>query len=179
MVVNRLSSDQGDAVFDDSRGGAGSGDQADDVLLAELADLLGRVDPPPPWLVDLAKLSYDLRSIDVELADLVADSSMQDSLVGVRAATMVGPRMLTFERGDWLLEVEASRTDSGWQLLGQVVPSALCRIEIVQRAGGRVVESDDLGRFVVPDVLPEPVMLIVEAPGTPRIGTGWFGVGST
>jgi hypothetical protein len=86
--------------------------------------------------------------------------------------------MLTFERGDWALEIESSPAGSGWQVIGQVVPMSVCRIEVVQRTGRRVLESDDLGRFLIPDVTAEPLLLIVDAPGHPRISTGWIGLGT-
>lgn len=164
-------------MSDESIGTGTAPDEQDQELISAVAGMLDRVDPPPGWMVDLAKLSFDLRSIDAELAELVADSLMDEPLVGVRSAAAAPPRMLTFERGDWALEVESIAAGSGWQLIGQVVPMTACRVEVIQQAGRRILEADDLGRFLIDGVAAEPVMLVVDAPGHPRISTGWFSLG--
>jgi hypothetical protein len=123
---------------------------ADDELLARLAATLRGVHEPPADVAELARLSYGLRDLDAQLADLVADSAV-DAAAGVRASTTV-PRLLTFAAEDAELELQVAPAGDGWAILGQLVPpgSALVRAEPAAAAATAVTtDADQLGRFAL------------------------------
>src|SRR3954447_12070309 len=70
----------------------------DDATLEELRALLTRMDPVPDRLDEAARAAFTWRTIDAELAELMADSAdaLDESALALRSAT-VGPRMLSFE----------------------------------------------------------------------------------
>lgn len=148
----------------------------DEQLLAELRGLFSRAEPVPEWVVETAKASYDLRSLDVELALLTWDSEVDTPAVAVRGPAGVlgvddGPRALSFECGDLDIEVEIAGPQGGRRLLGQLTPPQAARVEVQRlRPGGHpsevdsvvveaVIDVDDLGRFGV-DVLPAGLVRI-------------------
>lgn len=124
----------------------------DEVLLGELADLLGRVAGPSPGVVEAAKELYTWRTVDAEIAALTYDSLLDETPAAVRAAGL--PRILTFEADGVMVEVELVTEPSGRRLLGQVVPAQPVDLELHAGPAGPVrAEADELGRFVLP--LPE------------------------
>src|SRR3569623_394501 len=89
-----------------------------DALLLELGELLDRLDPMPPGLVDQARQVLCWGSIDAELAELSFDSLLDRELaLAVRSAddSVLEPRMLGFateiDGDDVCIEVEVSATD--------------------------------------------------------------------
>jgi hypothetical protein len=158
----------------------GSNEVQDRALLGAVRDMLDRVDPPPVWMVDLAKLSYELRSIDAELAELVADSRVDEPAVAVRAAaTTAGPRMLTFESDDLLVEVEVGDDGRGGSLLtGQLVPPQPARVELRQPdRPPYFVEADELGRFAVDGLADAPFSLVCHRPDGRPVASVWVSPG--
>ncbi|HYY12054.1 MAG TPA: hypothetical protein VE781_14045, partial [Kineosporiaceae bacterium] len=123
----------------------------DEVLLARLGDLLRGAEEPPRAVADLARLSFGLRDVDGELADLVADSALEATPAGVRASAG-SPRLLSFTAVDADIDVQVVQSASGYDLVGQVAPAgpAAVRLE-ADRTGQDPVEAtaDDLGRFAV------------------------------
>ena len=123
---------------------------ADDELLARLAATLRGAHEPPAGVAELARLSYGLRDLDAQLAELVADSAV-DSTAGVRAST--GPaRLLTFAADEAELELQVAPAGEGWAVVGQLVPpgSAVVRAEPATAAASAVTaDADDLGRFAL------------------------------
>ena len=120
----------------------------DDLLLDELATLLGPQHEPPPEVLHAAREVFTWRTVDAELAALTYDSLLDEAPVGVRAAAQ--PRILTFEAEGLTIEVELDATPSGRRLLGQLVPAQAADLELL--ADGQVVATcvaDELGRFVV------------------------------
>jgi hypothetical protein len=65
----------------------------DEALIAELRALAQRLDPPPPELRE-ARWAFTWRSVDAELAELMADSAT-DEEVFAYARAEPGPRLLT------------------------------------------------------------------------------------
>jgi hypothetical protein len=150
----------------------------DDALMAAVAAMLERVDPVPPGVVELAKLSFGLRDLDSELARLVADSSRDPELVGFRAGSTTAPRLLTFEAGDLELEVEVGVDDSARgrdarRLLGMILPAGPARIEIHSVSGSTSVDVDDTGAFTALGLDPGPMRLTCHRPGVPSVSTPW------
>ena len=161
---------------DDHLRDAGTGGLDDEALLGQLREMFARVDPQPPWLADLAKLSYDLRSIDVELAELVADSHVDEPALAVRAAaTATEPRLLTFESDDLVVEVEVSQDERGRHLLiGQLVPAQAARVELRQPDQATVtVLTDELGRFSVSGLAAGPFSLVCHRADARPVASQW------
>ncbi len=151
-------------------------DEQDRAMLSAVSGMLDRVDPPPAWMVDLAKLSFDLRGIDAELAELVADSRVDAPAVAVRsAAVATEPRMLTFESDDLLVEVEVEDDGRGGSVLtGQLVPAQPARIELRQPdQPHRTVEVDELGRFAVDGLTAAPFSLVCHRADARPVASAW------
>jgi hypothetical protein len=145
---------------------------ADDRLLAELGDLFERGDPPPAAVVDAAKRSYGWRSVDEELAALTMDSFVDRPLAGVRGAAE--PRALRFEAPGLTIEIEVSGSGAERRrVLGQLVPPRAASIEVSQPAGGGTVEADELGRFAIDGLHPQPLRLRCHLAGHGPVATQW------
>jgi hypothetical protein len=142
---------------------------SDDELMAALGRALQHQDPVPDDVVEAAKATFAWRTIDAELAALTFDSVADaDALVGVRSGGGGGPRALTFEYEDVVVEVEVTEHGGRRSLVGHVAPAPLDWVEVHQ--GGRTEavrhEADAHGRFQVPDLVAGPFRLLC------RFGTG-------
>jgi hypothetical protein len=151
-------------------------EQADDRLLHDLGELIGRVDPVPPDVTLSARAALALRRFDAELAELLYDSALDpDALAGVRSATV--SRLLTFEAAGVTVEVEVSPEGEGRRLVGQIVPPGEARLVIRQTSGERATSADALGRFAAEDLAPGPLSIRLEAELDGRtivVETGWI-----
>ena len=148
-----------------SRNGHGPGngelDSDGDSVLQELRRALDEADRVPEDVLGAARASFWWRSVDSELAELTYDSLLDDErLASVRGASD-GPRALTFERGDVVVDVEVAASAGGHQLLGQVVAPAVESVvlERPDAAARDEIAVDDLGRFRVASLGPGPVRL--------------------
>jgi hypothetical protein len=155
-------------------------EQPDDAaLLARLAATLDGAQEPPEAVAALARLSYGLRDVDGELAELVADSALERTPAGVRAGAAT-PRLVTFSAADADLEVQVTpRTGSaaGWDVLGQVVPAGPAAVRLEpDRAGGEAVETeaDELGRFALVAPTAGPWRLVCRRQGLPHLVSSWL-----
>jgi hypothetical protein len=153
---------------------------ADDELFDRLAATLRGAEEPPEDVVEFARASFGLHRLDAELAELVADSALEATPAGVRHSGH-GPRMLTFEAGDAEIEVQiAAVGNSGWQVLGQVVPPApaAVRIEPADPALAAVESvADELGRFAARLTGGGAWRLICRRPGLPLVVSPWIALG--
>ncbi len=147
---------------DESRKDMGLDDMNDDQVLQELAQAIAVADPAPAEVVAAAKASLTWRTIDAELAALTYDSLLDDDrLATVRGAVTAGPRALTFELGDVVVDVEVADSGVSRQLLGQVVADGVVAV-VLERAGDRDgidLAVDDLGRFRATGVGAGPIRL--------------------
>src|SRR5215210_1268454 len=111
-----------------------TGPADDDELLARLAATLRATQEPPADVAELARLSFGLRDLDAQLAELVADSAV-DVPAGVRASTGA-PRLLTFAAAEAELELQVTPVGNGWAVVGQLVPPgpAVVRAEVAAPA---------------------------------------------
>jgi len=154
---------------------SGSFDRTGDELLAALGEALHRTEPVPADVVEAAKASFAWRTIDAELAALTFDSLVDaDALVGVRGGE--GPRALTFERDDVVLDLEVTEHASTRSLLGHVTPTPLDGVE-VQQAGGqpRRQPADAHGRFHIADLVAGPFRLRCRfGSARPALVTEWI-----
>jgi hypothetical protein len=131
-------------------------DLSDDVLLAMLGEALQTADPPPTHVVDGAKVAFTWRTIDAELAEITFDSARD--LAGVRSEDV--QRQMTFESPG--VEIEVMVIENGVRrLVGQLVPPAERRVELVSGDSVRSADTDRLGRFAFDDLAPGPVRLVV------------------
>jgi hypothetical protein len=141
----------------------------DDELLAALGRALQGQDPVPDEVVAAARATFSWRTIDAELAALTFDSVTDaDALVGVRGGG--GPRALTFEHDDVVVEVEVTEHGARRSLVGHVAPAPLEWVEVQQagRADAVRQETDAHGRFQIPDLVAGPFRLLCRfRPGAP------------
>jgi hypothetical protein len=128
-----------------------------DELWEDLVGLAARADPVPPLVLQAANESLRWRDPDTALAELVADSAVSGTPVGVRGGRQ--PRLLTFSTDTLTIEVEASDVDTTIRLVGQLVPPTAARVRVDHRDGVVEVDADDLGRFIASGVTPGPVRL--------------------
>jgi hypothetical protein len=145
---------------------------ADDELVSALTLALRELDPVPAGLVEAGKTALSWRTVDAELAELVADTES-----GVAAARDRAPRILTFAAGDTTLVLEVTDDQNGRRLLGQIVAARRAEIEAAHRSGAVTVESDDLGRFRVEHFPAGPIRLSLRVPDKPSpVVTSWVNI---
>ncbi len=145
----------------------------DDDLMQALGRAVQVSEPVPAEVVAAAKASFTWRTLEAELAELaeltfdsLADA---DALVGVRGPG--GPRALTFEHDDVVVEVEVTEDGARRTLVGHVTPSPVDWVELHQASGTEPVrfEADSFGRFRVPGIAAGPFRLLCRfRQGAPR-----------
>ena len=149
-------------------------EQALEPLLAELRNMIDRVDPLPPDVLAAAKASFVWRTIDAELAELAADS-LDDGLVGVRANGAA--RLLTFEAPGVEVEVEVADVGQTRRLTGQLVPPSAASITLQRADGTQETTADDMGRFTFEGVPAATVRLEILQPGASHpVVTSWVAI---
>jgi hypothetical protein len=145
-------------------------EQATDPLLAELHNVIEAADPVPDGVVAAAKASFAWRTIDAELAELVADSGLAVSATRAAAAA----RLLTFEAAGRTVEVEVAETGTTRHLVGQLIPMEPATITVRWPDGSRDAESDELGRFTLDDLPAGPISLTIRrAVSDVPVATSW------
>ena len=122
---------------------------SDEDLMAVIRSELVLTEPVPPEVTAAAKASFTWRTIDAELAALTFDSSSQSAeMAGVRGGEH-GPRALTFEYEDVVVEVEVDNGVDGRTVVGQIDPPTVEWVEVHQASTGEPMrlEADARGRF--------------------------------
>lgn len=149
-------------------------DERDEELLRELRLMMRRVDPMPASVVLAARSAIMWRTIDAELAELTADSLVEDErLVGVRAHDV--PVLLSFEIGGQVLELEVMPAGRARRFVGQLVPAAPGQVTVRHGESEVTVDADEVGRFSVDGIAPGPVRLRWQATAGSRVAeTDWF-----
>lgn len=142
---------------------------SDDELLATLGQALDAADPVPESVLEGARAAFIWRNIDIELAQIVFDSSTE--LAGVRSEDI--NRQVTFEAPG--VEIEVMVVENGnRRLVGQLVPPVERIVELVGSDSVRSVDSDHLGRFDFDDIAPGPVRIVVRGTDGERlVQTEW------
>ena len=156
-------------------------DESDDQLLARLGRAVAEVDPVPEEVRQAARIAFDTRDLDAELAVLVADSARDGAdpdvaFEAVRAGDLSGARLLSFSGGGVQVDLEVSRSGDQLDLIGQVTGAAArgCFLEYPLRT--LELELDSIGRFLVTGVQTGPVRLRCRsARGTP-VRTSWVAI---
>jgi len=157
-------------AHDDAHGARGS-DARDRDLLALLARASARHDPLPPRLGEAARKAGTWRTVDAELAELLADSALDEdrALAGIRGEGDL--RMLEFESPELRIDVEL---DPERTLGVELVPAAAADLELRHAERTIAARADDLGRCVIPGVPIGPVSLRVRVDGSAAtIETAW------
>jgi hypothetical protein len=144
-----------------------------DALLVELRSVAERADPAPDSVLAAAKEAFVWRTVDAELAELVADSTL---LTGrVRAAD--APRLLTFRAGELDVEVEVAEVGHRRHLTGQLVPTSSGSVTVRWRGGSLDVPADEMGRFAAEGVPAGSISLVIRRAGVARATvTTWMSV---
>jgi hypothetical protein len=156
-----------------------------DALLGELRELLARIDPMPPQLLDQVRRAFCWRTVDAELAELSFDSLVdRDAALALRAGgdPALEPRMLGFgavvDGADLSIDVEVSTTAGRSALIGQLWPAGAAVVEMqASRGGSAEVPADELGRFLIEPVPHGPVRLRVRHAGS-VVQTTWVSYAS-
>jgi hypothetical protein len=167
-----------DVNHDDRPAIAGMSDEA---LLADLRRVVSTVDGPPDSVVAAARAAFLARDLDGELAVLTADSRApgDDAYDRVRAGTAEpaqGRWLLSFCGGGVQVDMEVEEHQGRLRLIGQLLGSSEqdCFLESVR--GRMPIEVDELGRFIVTDVLPGPVRLRCRSADGRVVTTAWVAV---
>jgi hypothetical protein len=137
----------------------GAEDMTDEQLMEALGTGLRASERVPAEIVAAAKASYTWREIDAELAALTFDSITETpEMAGVRSGGG-GPRALTFEHQDVVVDVEI---DEDGTVIGHVVPVSVEWVEVQQATAGEPVRvaADERGRFRAPGVGRGPFRLL-------------------
>lgn len=145
----------------------------DDGLMAELRAMAAQHDPVPLEATAAARSAIAWRTMDAELAELTADSSVApQELTGVRGVG--APALLTFDAADVSVEVEVmEQPDGRRRLLGQLIPTGPGSVEIRHGAGSVSVTADEVGRFTAADLPAGPLSLRCHV-GDRVVETDWF-----
>jgi hypothetical protein len=121
----------------------------DEPLVADLREYFARVDSVPPLVTQAAKAALGWRRLDADLAELLADSTLEaESLATVRGGG-AAVRSVSFGAGELTIDVEIHVDGTRLTLLGLLTPPSIARIEIQTADGpiGAMAESDATGRF--------------------------------
>lgn len=140
----------------------------DDLLMARLDRMFERQERrAEEQAMVLGEAAYDWRTLDAELAELVADSAELAGAVRSAAA----PRMLSFEGNELSLELEVHPDR---RLAGRVMPPVQAEIS-VQPADGTptTVTTDAHGVFTLDAAPPGAALLVVRAAGA-ALQTPWL-----
>ena len=144
----------------------------DDETERELRQALELIDPVPAHLLPWAAGAFAWRTVDADLAELAFDSLAEP------AAPVRGPdesRLLTFQTGELIVEVELDADGTGRRLIGRLAPATPAEVEIHHNGGTASMTADALGRFAAGGLAPGPMRLRLR-PFTPSppIVTDWF-----
>ena len=119
-----------------------TGPDEDGALLARLGALFDRVDPVPPRLAAEARVLFELRRLDEQLAELVRDSAEErGGVLVVRGEGDV--RLISFETGPVTVELQVTERGTVRDLVAQVTGTAVVGAEVETAAGRRAVPIDD------------------------------------
>ena len=122
---------------------------SEDDLLELVAVVLAEDEPPPPGAVEFATSALIWRDIDGDLAELLHDSGVEDTVVLRDDATT--DRLLVFQARGITLDIEQGHDRLG----GSISPPGRYRVSLLRAAAGtghleeEPVLTDDAGMFEV------------------------------
>lgn len=152
-------------------------------LASRVRAVFDEIDPVPEHVLYAAIGSYSWRTVDTELARLVADTAATTGSTGrtpmlasVRGTTQHA-RLVTFEAPDLTVEVEVGQTGAKRRLIGQLVPPGPGTVQVLSPTETQTVNADVLGRFIAENVPAGPVSLTVTREGATRVvTTTWISI---
>jgi hypothetical protein len=150
-----------------------AGTPEEQALLARLRAAAAEVDPVPADSVLAARSAFAWRTLDAELAELTADSVVDDDRTAL-VRSVDTPTLLTFDAPGLTVEVEVVVASGRRRLLGQLVPPEPGWVEVRHRCGRLEVPADEVGRFTADDLAPGPVSLRCQAATGRWVETDWF-----
>jgi hypothetical protein len=162
--------------MNDESAAAGDPGTDEDELFRRLTEMLSPQHNPPASVTQLAKQSFGLRTVDAELAALVADSEVHGTAAPVRGRQAISvPRLLTYQTAGLLVELEIGAISGRRRILGELLPEGEATIEVRQpgAADSRFVDVDNEGRFVVDGLRTGPFSLTCRRPGRNPVTTEW------
>ena len=122
-----------------------------ELLLRRLRRAAARREPVPESLVFAARELLTWRSVDVELAELLADSAVDErrtELVRGEEDT----RAMSFEAGELTIEIDVVPDGARRRLIGQLVPAEAATVEVQAAEERRTLTADAHGRFHAEDL---------------------------
>jgi hypothetical protein len=142
----------------------------------KLRAVTSEADPVPEAVLDAATAAFALRTLDAELAELVADSLVDDAAVVTRAVVS-DVRMLSFACGDVSVEVDVETDPSSGSLrLHGFAVGAAVEVVIVRASSRSSVPLAAGGRFDAGLVEPGPLRLELTTPDGHRVTTAWVSI---
>jgi pectin methylesterase-like acyl-CoA thioesterase len=158
-------------------------DAADLALIDELRNAAAYLDPVPEETVLAARSMFAYLRLDAALAELTFDSLTDAAPVAVRSQA-VAARQLSFDAGEYQIELEVVREAGQCRLVGQCVPATEVEVTVHRQDGVGAptthmearITTDDLGRFAI-DVSPGTLSLHCRWPSADaRVATAWVDV---
>jgi hypothetical protein len=143
----------------------------DDELMAMLEDALAPEHAVPPTALAAARSAFSWRLPEDKVADLLFDSADYPVPAGMRNGTSAGPRQLSYQSDELLIECEVG----AGVLVGQLLPPTPVTLELVTAGGNRRrVEVDNRGRFVVRPLPSGPIRLHCGQDQQREVFTPWL-----
>ena len=148
-----------------------------DEIIHELRRLAGEVDPVPSEVTSVAKAALGWQRIDVELAELLADSALDSDRVTLTRGD-ARARSLAFRAKDLEIDLEIQENEPGLLLLGQLAPpsSATIDVERDDGSGAATGEADELGRFRIELESGGRLRLGIRRDSAQEVETSWIGI---
>jgi len=151
----------------------------DDQLLGQLRRIATGLDAVPEDVSGFAKAALGWRRIDAELAELLADSTLDR--VSLTRLGDARQRLVTFGASSLEIDLEIQEAGPAVLLLGQLKPPIAAAVE-VQRDDGSLAataDADELGRFRIELPPPGRIRLRIRQSDLPTariIETSWVTV---
>jgi hypothetical protein len=140
----------------------------DDELLAEFRKAVQARAAVPQTMVDAALAAFAWRTVDAELAELLYDSGVEETLVVTRSASHT--RILTFQGDQIGAEIEIGDD----AVRGQLLPPQPGSVVLMTADGGEhPANADEVGFFTVPIVPSSPFRLRCDTADAAPIVTEW------
>jgi hypothetical protein len=151
----------------------------DDDLLGDLRRVIAEMDPTPEHVLIAARAALDWRTLDAELAELIADSAVDEPALLVRGSWQA--RALAFEAAGLTIELEAEPDADGMlRLTGQLIPPQPADVTVCHGDALLATRADERGRFTAHGVAPGPVSLRCRLDGGPGparlVETEWMSI---
>jgi hypothetical protein len=141
-------------------------------LLTALRRIAAEIDGPAPSVYAAARAAYLTRDLDGAIAVLIGDSrsAAGSGFAVVRAGPdeAQGRWLLSFSGGGVQIDIEVEEEPAGLRLIGQFTGTSDGEYWLDSSGGRRLLDVDELGRFLVRDVPHGPVRLrCTSADGAP------------